>query len=61
MFLASRGFTANPETATHPIAPLVRPLAVLLLLAEDGPAATSRLATERARSTLGRVQLQFPG
>jgi len=60
MFLVSRGLTAKTETATHPIAPLARALAVLPLLAGDGPATSSRLASERARSTLGRVQLRFP-
>ena len=49
------------ETATHPIAPLACPLAALLLLAGDGPAASSRLAGEHARGTLGRAQLRFLG
>ena len=37
------------------------PGGLVLLLAGDGPAASSRLASERARGTLERVQLRFLG
>jgi hypothetical protein len=42
--------------ATHPIARLTKCLAVLLLLAGYGPAASSRLAIHSVSRTLGRVQ-----
>jgi hypothetical protein len=45
------------EHATHPIARLSSHLALLLLLAGAGPAASSRLAIWLDRSTLGYVQL----
>jgi len=48
------------EHATRPIAPLPSTLALLLLVAgpaRAGPAASSRLANQLGRRTLGRVQL----
>lgn len=47
--------------ATRPSARLARRLAALLLLAGDGPAASSRLAGRRASRALGRVQLRSQG
>ena len=49
------------ESATHPIARFVGRPALLLLLAGDGPAASSRLARKPTNRTLGRVQLRFLG
>ena len=49
------------ELATHPIARLTECLAVLLLLAGYGPAASSRLAIHPASRTLARVQPRSPG
>jgi hypothetical protein len=49
------------ECATHPIARPARRLAALLLVAGSDHAATSRLARQRARRTLGCVQLWFLG
>jgi len=46
----------SSELATHPIARLAKCLAVLLLFAGYGPAASSRLASHFASRTLGRVQ-----
>jgi hypothetical protein len=45
------------EHATHPIAHPPSCLALLLLVAGVGPAASSRLASQLGRCTLGRVQL----
>jgi hypothetical protein len=45
------------EHATHPIVRLPSRLALLLLVAGAGPAASSRLASQLSRRTLGRVQL----
>ena len=56
----SQGHQAG-ESATHPIEPPWRTLAVLLLLAGDEPASSSRLASARHGSPLGRVQLRFLG
>lgn len=61
MFFGLDTFQHRGEIATHPIALLPRPLAVLLLLAGDDPASSSCLASERGRGTLGRVQLRFLG
>jgi hypothetical protein len=49
------------ECATHPIARLARRLAALRINAGSDHAASSRLARQRARRTLGRVQLRFLG
>ena len=49
------------ETATHPIAPFLGCLALLLLLVWDGHAASSRLAKQPKKRTLGCVQLRFLG
>ena len=49
------------EGATHPIAWFPGRLALLLLFAGDGPAASSRLAMQPGNHTLGRVQLRNPG
>ena len=43
MFLTSIRFTEWVRPATRPSAPLARPLAVLLLLAGEGPAACRAL------------------
>jgi hypothetical protein len=55
--------TAHPigEAATRPIARLAGRLATLLLLAGNDHAASSRLASQPASRTLGRVQLRFLG
>ena len=45
------------ETATHPIAHFLSRPALLLLLAWNGHAASSRLAGQLKKCTLGRVQL----
>ncbi len=50
-----------PGRATHPIARLLGRLALLLRLAGDGPAASSRLASQPSNRTLGRVPLPFLG
>ena len=49
------------EHATHPIARFFGRLALLLLLAWDGHAASSRLAKPPKKRTLGCVQLPFLG
>ncbi len=49
------------ESATHPIARFSGRLALLLLLAGNGHAASSRLASQPEKRTLGRVQLRFLG
>ena len=49
------------EYATHPIARLPNHLAALFFLAGNDPAASSRLASQSGKRTLGRVQLRFPG
>ncbi len=49
------------EHATHPIARFSGRLALLLLLAWDGHAASSRLAKRPEKRTLGRVQPPFLG
>lgn len=49
------------EAAMHPIARISSRLALLLLLAGDGHAASSRLARQLEIRTLGRIQLRFPG
>ena len=49
------------ERATHPIAHFSDRLALLLLLAWGGHAASSRLASRPEKRTLGRVQLPFLG
>ncbi len=49
------------ESATHPIARFLDCLALLLLLAWDGHAASSRLAKQSKKHTLGCVQLRFLG
>ena len=49
------------EYATHPIARFSVRLALLLLLAWECHAASSRLASQSEKRTLGRVQLPFPG
>jgi hypothetical protein len=59
--LASDDIHQMGECATHPIARLARRLAALLLVAGSDHAASSRLARQRARRTLGRAQLRFLG
>jgi len=62
-------FHRSGEAATRPMARRAGRLAVLLLVAGDCPAASSRpfdgaqdrLAIRPARRTLGRVQLPFLG
>ena len=49
------------ERATHPIARFFGRFALLLLLAWDGHAASSRLAKPPKKRTLGCVQLPFLG
>ena len=49
------------EYATHPIARFSARLALLLLLAGECHAASSRLASQSEKRTLGRVQLPFLG
>jgi hypothetical protein len=49
------------DVATHPIARRAGRLAVLLLVAGDYPAASSRLAIRPARRTLEHVQPPFLG
>jgi hypothetical protein len=49
------------DPAPHPIARLARRLAALLLLAGNDHAASSRLARQRAKRTLGCGQLRFLG
>ena len=49
------------ESATYPQAALARRLALLLLIAGNDHAASSRLARHRARTTCGYVQLRFLG
>ena len=49
------------ENATHPIARFSDCLALLLLLAWECHAASSRLASQSEKRTLGRVQLPFLG
>ena len=49
------------EYATHPIARFSARLAWLLLLAGECHAASSRLASQAEKRTLGRVQLPFLG
>ena len=48
------------ECATHSIARFLDHLALLLLLAWEGHAASSRLAKRSKKRTLECVQLQFP-
>ena len=47
------------ESATYPQAVLARRLALLLLIAGNDHAASSRLARHRARTPCGHVQLRF--
>jgi len=47
--------------ATHPIAHLPSRLALLLILAGNCPAASSRLAKQLGKCPLGRVQSPFLG
>ena len=56
-------FNLHPmgEYATHPIARFSDRLALLLLLAGECHAASSRLASQSKKRTLGRVQLPFLG
>ena len=49
------------ERATHPIAHVLTRPVLLLLLAWNGHAASSRLAGQAKTRTLGRVQLRFLG
>jgi hypothetical protein len=49
------------ESATHPIAHVLTRLALLLLLAWNDHAASSRLAIRVKTRPLGRVQLRFLG
>ncbi|MBP8867216.1 MAG: hypothetical protein KBG62_03845 [Propionivibrio sp.] len=49
------------ESATYPQAALARRLALLLLIAGNDHAASSRLARHRARTPCGHVQLRFLG
>ena len=49
------------DHATHPIAHFLSRPALLLLLAWNGHAASSRLAGRLKKRTLGRVQLQNLG
>jgi hypothetical protein len=49
------------ERATHPIARPARRLAALRIKAGSDHAASSRLARQRARRTLGRAQLRLLG
>ena len=49
------------EYATHPIVRFSARLALLLLLAWECHAASSRLASQSEKRTLGRVQLPFLG
>jgi len=49
------------EHATHPRAHFLGRLALLLLLAWNGHAASSRLAKRPKKYTPGRVQLRFLG
>ena len=56
-------FNLHPmgENATHPIARFSDRLALLLLLAGECHAASSRLASQSEKRTLGHVQLPFLG
>ena len=56
-------FNLHPmgEYATHSIASFSDYLALLLLLAGECHAASSRLASQAEKRTLGRVQLPFLG
>ncbi len=58
-----RFFNIHPmgETATHPIARCLGHWPLLLLLAWDGHAASSRLAQRPKQRTLERVQRRFLG
>lgn len=49
------------EAAMRPIARISSRLALLLLLARNGPAASSRLPRQLEIRTLGRIQLWFLG
>ncbi|WP_431777563.1 hypothetical protein [Ottowia caeni] len=55
------GRPAAAESATHPIRPPSGTLAALLVLAGQGPAASSRLASAPDDDLLGRVQLPLLG
>jgi len=55
------GHHQTGDHATHPIAHFSGRLALLLLLAWGGHAASSRLASRPEKRTLGRVQLPFLG
>lgn len=54
-------FLHTCSNALHPIAQLALRLTALLLLAWDGHAASSRLASRPSSYTLGRIQPRFQG
>ncbi len=60
---AAKFFSIHPlgETATRPSVRCLGHWPLLLLLAWDGHAASSRLAQRPKQRTLGRVQLRFLG
>ena len=55
------GVHPKGDHATRPIARFVSRLALLLLVAWNGHAASSRLAEQLKKRTLGRVQLRNLG
>jgi len=60
-FVASVNCYLSGEIATHPLARLDTWLALSLLLAGSGPAASSLRAIRVPKRTIGRAQLRFPG
>ena len=59
MFLTSIRFTEWVRPATRPSAPLARPLAVLLLLAGEGPAACRALPANAPGAHSGAFNCGF--